>query len=768
MLTAVLSGFVLAVAAPFLYRLLGRHTHWLLALLPAALTVYFAGLLPQILAGETITQVTPWLPALDLPLSFHLDGLSLLFALLICGIGTFILLYAGAYLAGHRDLPRFYVIMLSFMASMLGVVLSDNMILMFVFWELTSVTSYLLIGFNHEDEKARKSALQGLIVTAGGGLALLAGLVMLAMAGGTWELSEILGQSLQEHDNYVPLLVLILLGAFTKSAQFPFHFWLPNAMAAPTPVSAYLHSATMVKAGIYLLARLNPTLGGTELWTTVLGLFGAVTLFTGAFLAYQSADLKRVLAFSTVMALGTLVMLIGLGGETGIFAAMTFLLAHSLYKGGLFMVAGAVDHSTGTKQIAKLGGLRGVMPLTAAFALLGGLSLAGIPPLFGFIGKELMFEALLAGNGGWVTAVMLALAVIGATLVVGAAGLVCLRPFVGDLQPSKPQGIHEAPLEMLIGPAVLTVLGLVFGLLPFLVGDAGIVNQAAAAVYGGEITLYLALWHGFNLPLLLSALCLLGGVFLYLNWIRWLDRFLAWQRLYDRIGPERGYWRFMDGLVWLAKTQTRLLQSGSMRTYMLTVILTTMALIYYTLFFYATPDFQIDFSGIQLHELAVATTVIMAAIFVARTRTRLAAVAALGIVGFSVALVYVLFSAPDLGITQILVETLTVLLLVLVLFRLPRFLNLSSRATRARDTVVAVAAGGMVSLLMLATLGNRLFEPVSDYFIEQSVPTAHGRNIVNVILVDFRALDTLGEIFVLALVAIGIYAMIRYRAEDQR
>src|SRR5690554_2452381 len=405
---AVLIIFLLAALTPWLYNKHKARTPNLLALLPAALTLWFASHIPLIAGGEILVHEYAWIPGLDISLTMVLDGLSLMFALLICGIGTFIVLYAGSYLKNHQDLPRFLVVLQAFMASMLGLVLADNLITLFVFWELTSITSYLLIGFNHQNAEARKAALQGLIVTVGGGLALLAGLVMLASAGGSYSLQEIFNSDrvLTDHPLYIGMMICLLLGAFTKSAQFPFHFWLPNAMAAPTPVSAYLHSATMVKAGIYLMARLYPELGGTEFWINTLTSVGALTMLTGAFMAIRSTDLKKLLAYSTVMALGTLTLLLGLSTELALTAFSAYLLAHSLYKGALFMLAGIIDHETGTREVTHLGGLRTLMPITAICTLIAAFSLAGLPPMFGFVAKELLLESLLAGPVGAVILLM--------------------------------------------------------------------------------------------------------------------------------------------------------------------------------------------------------------------------------------------------------------------------------------------------------------------------------------------------------------------------
>ena len=762
---AVLSGFLMAFAVPALRRFAGQHIGWLLALLPASLTVYFASLVPSISRGEILLIENQWMPGLGITLDFMVDGLSLVFALLISGIGTFILIYAGSYLKGHKDLGRFYVIMLSFMASMLGLVLSDNLIAFFVFWELTSITSYMLIGFNHEDEEARKCALQGLFVTAGGGLVLMAGLILLGFITGSYSFTEILASDLQiqEHAFYTAATICILIGAFTKSAQVPFHFWLPNAMAAPTPVSAYLHSATMVKAGVYLLARLNPSLGGDALWSGSLMLFGAATMLTGAYLAFSSTGIKKVLAYSTVMALGTLTMLIGVGTELTITAFICFLLAHSLYKGALFMLAGALDHETGTKDITKMGGLRQSMPLTAAITCLAALSLAGLPPLFGFVAKELMLESLLKAPA-WSLG-LLVVAVASAMLVVAVAGLVAIKPFFGEVL-KTPKQPHEAPFAMLIGPAVLSLLALIFGVVPFV--PAGILLDAAiSSVHGAAVETALALWHGVNVPLILSVVSLLIGSLLLYKWQRLQPNLCALNTAGSRFGPEAGYFRFMLGITQVADWQTRLLQNGVLGIYLLILVLVTFGLTGYTLLTRHGFELSFDFSDGYFYEFGIALLLVVSTLFACATRSRLGSVASVGVTGFGVALIFIHFSAPDLGITQLLVETLTVILLVLVLFKLPPFVNLSSPLERYRDLAVAVFAGIVMTLLILAAMDIQFFESISSYYIENSSELAFGKNIVNVILVDFRQLDTLGEIFVLGLAAIGVFSMIKFRAEDQ-
>lgn len=760
----VFSGFLLSPLAPWIARAAPARAGAWLALLPLGLSLFLLSSLPEVQSGPLLVSY-PWVPALDIELAFLLDGLSLLFALLISFIGALVLIFAGAYMPQHPGLPRLYALLLAFMGSMLGLVLSDNLITLFVFWELTSITSYLLIGFDHEQPEARKAALQALLVTAGGGLAMLVGFILLGMTAETFSLSGILtqGELLREHALYTPLLILILLGAFTKSAQTPFHFWLPNAMAAPTPVSTYLHSATMVKAGVYLLARLHPALGGTDLWTLLIAGAGGLTLVLGAVLAVRNTAVKRVLAYSTVMALGTLTFLIGLGTEAAIVAAVVVLFAHSLYKGALFLVAGVLDHQTGCKDLLALGGLRRALPVTAVIAVLAALSLAGLPPWLGFIAKEALLEAALTAPLPSTLASLASGAVTAAAaLTVTVALLVGFKPFIGATLPT-PKAVHEGSPQLLFSPALLAAGGLLFGLFPGLLGTA-LLAPAAQAVLGHPVEVHLVLWHGFTPALGLSALATGLGLLGFLFWTP-LRQGLARLAPLDRFGPDAAYRGALAGLVWLAATQTRLLQNGYLRNYLLSILLTTVALVGWTLLT------QVDALPVpsfdpMAHEVVIALLILSGAAAAATTSTSLGAVALLGSTGFGIALIYVLFSAPDLGMTQVLVETLTVVLLVLVLYRLPDFTALSSPLQRLRDALVALAVGIMIAWLILLAVSVQWEPSISRFFVENSQTLAHGRNIVNVILVDFRALDTLGEIFVLALAAMGVYAMVKLRRGD--
>lgn len=757
---AVLSGFAVSLAAPLVHRLGRGMAGLIISLLPMGLVVYFASFISPVAAGETFAVSYPWAPSLGVILSFYLDGLSLLFALLISGVGALVLVYASGYLAGHNQLGRFYAFILVFMASMLGVVLADNVFSLFVFWELTSLSSFLLIGFEHEREEARGAAIQAFLVTGVGGLALLAGLVLLNQVGGSPELSVLSTRAaaIKASPFYLPILLLVLAGAFTKSAQAPFHFWLPSAMEAPTPVSAYLHSATMVKAGIYLLARLSIPLGDTPAWFTLVTGVGAATMLLGAYLSLFNTNLKRILAYSTISSLGILTLLLGLGVSGAIKAAMVFLLAHALYKCALFMVAGTIYHETGTQDVEELGGLWQSMPVLTIVSVLAALSLAGFGPLLSFIGKELIFEAVL--ETGQNSVFLVPAAVLAAAVSVAVALIVTVLPFFKPARP-MPKPPHEAPASLWVGPAILAGLGLAIGLFPAAVSDT-LISPAVTAVLGEPYPVVLALWHGLNLALGLSGISLLFGWFLYRYWAvlrrqtSRLERVLRW-------GPAWFYNASLDGVNWLARTQTRLLQSGHLHLYLLIIIVTTVTLVFYTVL-WRGGSYQLQpWMELRFYEAGLALLILIAAFSAIRSPSRLAAVAALGVVGFGVALIFVFFGAPDLAMTQLMIETMTVILLVLVLYHLPGFVRFSSRVDRIRDAAVALAAGMMMTLLVLIASSVRAHPPISMFFVENSFLLGHGRNIVNVILVDFRALDTLGEITVLSLAGVGVFALLKLR-----
>jgi multicomponent Na+:H+ antiporter subunit A len=756
MLWVLLALFALAALAGAIHRRAPGASGWWLALLPAAITAY---LLATAGSGAVLTERYPWVPSLGLELSFFVDGLSRLFALLICGIGAIVLVYAGEYLKGHQHLGRLYILLLVFLASMLGIVVSDNLILLFVFWELTSISSYLLIGFNHDRPAARKAALQALLITGGGGLALLAGALLLAQAGGSYEISTLLGRGdqVRAHALYPAALALILLGAFTKSAQAPFHFWLPAAMEAPTPVSAYLHSSTMVKAGVFLLARLAPIIGGTAAWAMSLTAVGAITMTMAAWLAFRHRELKRLLAYSTVSALGVMTMLIGLDTEPAAVAAVVFLMAHGLYKGALFLVAGAIDHETGERDIRRLGGLRRAMPFTAAAGILAALSMAGIPPLVGFVGKELALEA--ARGTTFAGGVVFGLVVLTGALLVAASAMVA-SPFFGA-RPASIGKVHEGAPALWLGALLLAVLGLVSAVFPQWITTPTLAG-AASAVRGAPVELTIHLWHGWTLALAASGAALAAGIAMF----RWRDALReTWGRLPAPATPTGWYEASLDGLSWVAAIQTRALQSGYLRYYLAVTIGVAALLVGETLVFRHGVWPEMAWVDIHVHEAGIAALMGLAALGAVRARSRFGAVAALGSVGFSIALIFAMFGAPDLAMTQFLVEALTVILLVLVLYNMPAGRKFHG-GVRWRDLGLALSAGVVMTALVLAVSAPGGAEPVSGYFVEHSLPDAHGRNVVNVILVDFRAIDTLGEISVLGIAAIGVFALLRLRPDE--
>ncbi len=758
MVVALLLIFALVPLAPLLHRVARSAAGWLLAVVPAALTIYFALASGQVAERGRLVTGWQWSPELGIRLSFALDGLSLLFALLICGIGALVLIYAGGYLAGDRRLGQLYAILLLFMGAMLGLVLADNILTLFIFWELTSISSFLLIGFPHERSEARAAARQALLITGGGGLALLLGFLMLGTAGGSFELTELLarGDVLRAHPWYGAILALVLAGAFTKSAQFPFHFWLPSAMEAPTPVSAYLHSATMVKAGVYLLARLLPVLGGTPAWTAAVGGFGAATMIAGGLLALYQTDLKRILAYTTVSALGTLTLLVGIGSEEAVTAAVVFLLAHALYKGALFMVAGAIDHETATRNVEKLGGLRRAMPITAAVAVLAAVSLSGFGPVLSFIAKEQLFEAVLHVDR--IGVVLGSAAVLASALFVAEALIVTIRSFFGPLQ-ATPKAPHEPPLSMWLGPALLAALGLGIGIYPALV-ERHVVAAAISAILNGPAEVALSLWHGLNPALGMTAASVVLGAGLYTGWTA-VRRRTSWVERVLGFWPSDAYRLSLEGIKYVARSVTSAMQSGYLRQYLFVILFVTVVLVGATLVMKDGVPRTFAWSDLRFYEAVLATLMMFAALYAVFAPGRLSTVASLGIVGYGVALIYILYGAPDLAMTQILVETLTVLLFVLAFHHLPRYRNLTHPVSRLRDVLIALCVGGLMTTLVLAAISTPPDSRLAGYFAENSAARAHGRNIVNVILVDFRGLDTFGETTVLSVAAFGVYALLK-------
>lgn len=696
------------------------------------------------------------MPSLQLSLAFNVDGWSLLFAFLISAIGTLVAVYASAYLHAHRDAGRFYGSLFGFIGAMLGVALSDNVLALFVFWELTGFTSFLLIGFDHDRADARAAALQALIVTGAGGLALLAAGVLLTGISGTASLSAMSasGGIVTAHPLYVWAAMLTLLAAFTKSAQAPFHFWLPKAMAAPTPVSAYLHSATMVKAGVYLLARMTPILGGTALWTTVVPIVGAATMLLGAYRAIQETDLKRILAYSTVSALGLLTMLIGIGTTAAMTAMLVYLVAHAFYKGALFLVAGAIDHETGSRDITRLAGLRATMPRTTIAGGAAALSMAGVPITLGFVAKDGAYDALLA-SGPW--AIWFAAAAVVASVLMGVAGLLAgVAPFGG---PASADAGHEPEWRLLLPPIILALAGVIVGIAPMLLNAP--LSVALAAIHHQAGSVSLGLWHGVSPALMLSALTLAAVAALYLQ--RDALRTLAWRPTF---GTEQIYTGLLSGLDAISRVIAPPLHRASLRSYVMVIVLATAVAGFASI--WTLPALSLTArTSIQGHEAMIVVVIIAGAIAATLAKTTMAAVLSLGVVGYGVAMTFLLYGAPDLAMTQFSVETLTVLIYVLVFRHFRKLGDLSPPLVRFRDLLIGAGTGALIGTLVLAISNSETAANLREYFVEFAPTLGHGRNIVNVILVDFRAFDTLGEITVLTTAAIGVRALLRIASSDE-
>ena len=754
---AVLLPMLTAALAPWIQRFVGGTAGWALAIAPIAGFVGLWGLIDPVSHGEPVNVVFGWAPSWGIDLAFRVDGLSLTFSMTIAAIGALILIYTGSYLKGHAHQGRFFTFMLLFMGAMQGLVLADNVVGLYMFWELTSVTSFLLIGFDHSRQAARRAATQALVVTGMGGLALLGGGLIMHQLSGTWTLSEMpsfVGEGL-----YPLIVLLVLLAAFTKSAQVPFHFWLPNAMEAPTPVSAYLHSAAMVQGGVYLTMRLSPQLGGADIWNGTLMVFGGITLLWGAIAALRQTDMKQMLAQTTLASLGLLILLVGIGTEYAIMGAMLYFLAHAAYKAGLFLVVGAIDHETGTREITAVGGLRDKLTVTFIGAIMAGAGMLGLPPVLAFFAKEEMYIAGLSGDPG--SLVALVVLVIGNALM-GAIGLaLIIRPFMGALL-STPKSPHEAPVAMLAGPILLGALALVAGLLPGEVGHL-FVAPGASAITAHEVESHLS-WGNvdvFSLAFLLSLLTwvLAGLTYWRLDATRSLLR-----RLDSQIGYsfDQAFDAVYFGLVNLAAAVTRTLHHGRLEVY-LTVVFFMLALVVIgPLWLLGGIPRLPAFPDLRFYEWGVIAMAAIGLVTVVVAQTRLFAILALGVQGLAVAALYLLFGAPDLSFTQFMVEILSVVILALVMTRL----QLESADPRPledfiRDGAIALMCGLSLTMLLFTVLDGTLDPRLGDFFNLYSVHEAHGHNIVNVILVDFRGLDTLGEICVVMTAGIAILALIR-------
>lgn len=761
LLFTVFAPLALAMLAPVVFRWVPKLTHWIYSILALTVFATLSFLAPAVITdGHRLSLSYQWMPSFGIQFSLALDGLSLLFAWMISGIGAAIFFYSGPYFEEQNTYGRFIGFMSFFMASMLGLVLAADLVTLFVFWELTSISSFFLIGFEHEETGSRHSAKQALLITSGAGLFMMAGVILLGQIVGSYQFAEILAQKelIQGHSYYVPAVLLILVGAGAKSAQFPLHFWLPAAMKAPTPVSAYLHSATMVKGGIYLLARLSPALGGTAFWLQSVGGLGIITMLVSSLLVFLHKDMKLVLAYLTIMVLGLLTFLFGLSTKEAVMAALVYMLAHSLYKASLFMVAGIIDHATGTRDLSQLHGLALPLKWTFVASCLAGFSMIGMIPSLGFVGKEMVYKSLLPEWG----VVVLLLAVF---VAMTAGGLhVSLRPFLSSSNKASHE-VYSTPTAFWAPAMTLGVAGIVLGAT---VGYWGtpVINVAAQTVLVGEVKSHVQLWHGWNKELMLSLATLALGIVGYLTFSRVRKR-LSWlHQIFHRHGSQYVYDQALHGLNLIATRQTKWLQNGNLRFYISVVIGFSILLTFTSLWrnwYIHLPD---SFGPVLFHEWVALALISGGAVFAVIARSMLVTTVSMGASGYGITLLFVMFSVPDLALTQFLVETMTVILISLVFTLLPgHIVKTRGALNQACDLILSIGMGCVLVLVMWNVLSRPFQSEVVDFYKNHSVSGGHGRNIINVILVDFRALDTLGEATVIVLAGLGVLSLIRLRPQ---
>ncbi|WP_110926515.1 Na+/H+ antiporter subunit A [Bacillus massiliglaciei] len=785
----LLLPFVFAILVPFLYKrfVSSIHTGWFVMAVPLVIFLYFLSLIPEIAKGNVPSYTAAWIPSVGINYSVYADGLSLIFGLLITGVGALVVLYSIYYLSKKREaLHNFYVYLLLFMGAMLGVVFSDNILVLYVFWEMTSVASFLLIAYWYQRGKSRYGAQKSLLITVMGGLCMLAGFILLSMMADTYSIREQFKQisTIQESPLFLPAMLLILTGAFTKSAQFPFSIWLPDAMEAPTPISAYLHSATMVKAGIYLVARLTPIFGGTGEWFWLVSGIGMITLLYGSLNAVKQKDLKGLLAFSTISQLGLIMSLLGLGSASvyfgggeessfyavAVFAALFHLVNHSTFKGSLFMVVGIIDHETGTRDIRRLGGLMALMPLSFTVAVIGSFSMAGLPPFNGFLSKEMFFTGVLHasklqlfGMDHFGTA-FLVVAWVASVFTFIYCMILVFKTFTGEYEPLKlEKEAHEAPIGMLIAPLILAGLVVLIFFFPNTLADyllhpaLNVILPEIAA--NGGLALKISAWHGFTPELFMTFGVVAFGVLMYIYLWKWVRLY----RLYPQaLTLNHLYDAGLEGIEGFSRGLTGGYMTGYSRDYLRYIFLFMIILVGGALWLLDGVSF--DFSKdapIRFYEGGLVLGMFIAALTVLFSKTRLVSLVAVGAVGYLLSMLFVVMSAPDLALTQIVVETVTVTLFLLCFRHLPELWK-EKLPFKWVNMLISVGVGALVTLTALAANGHKLFDSISGYY-KNSYELAGAKNIVNSILVDFRGLDTMLEIFVLCIASLGVYTLIKIR-----
>lgn len=790
---AILSPFLFAFIIPFLAKYAKRvHTGWFVLILPVLLFIYFLPMIRMTQSGETLRSVLEWIPSLGINFTVYIDGLGLLFALLITGIGSLVTLYSIFYLSKEKEqLGPFYVYLLMFMGAMLGVVLVDNVMVLYMFWELTSLSSFLLIGYWYKREKSRYGAAKSLLITVSGGLCMLGGFILLYLITDSFSIREMVHQVqlIAGHELFIPAMILILLGAFTKSAQFPFYIWLPDAMEAPTPVSAYLHSATMVKAGIYVIARFSPIFAFSAQWFWIVSLVGLFTMVWGSFHAVKQTDLKSILAFSTVSQLGMIISMLGVSaaalhyGHTEYYtvaamAAIFHLINHATFKGSLFMAVGIIDHETGTRDIRKLGGLMAIMPITFTISLIGTFSMAGLPPFNGFLSKEMFFTSMLRVTHfdlfnvqTWGVLFPL-FAWIGSVFTFIYSMKLLFKTFRGNYQPEQlEKQAHEAPFGMLVPPVILVALAVSLFFFPNILSYS-LIEPAMNSIYptllaGHEkFHVHISQWHGVTTELLMTAGIVVIGTIGYLSLNKWKGIYklfpskLTLNRLYDKLLTlmEKGSYRV-----------TKQYMTGFLRDYLLYIFVGFIILISGAFAIKGGFSFKTEgMAKIGVYEIILTLVMISATVATVFARSRLTAIIALGVVGYTLALFFVIFRAPDLALTQLVIETISVALFLLCFYHLPKLrLKTKTRTFRMTNFIISLGVGVIVTLLGIASSSQRTKDSIASFFVKHSHDLGGGDNVVNVILVDFRGFDTMFEITVLTIAALGIYSMIKTKVKEE-
>jgi multicomponent Na+:H+ antiporter subunit A len=754
--------FLAAAFVPLVHRAIGERT----AYYAAGVALVCFGLVASLQGSEGAVSI-PWLPSLEVALRFYVDGLAILIGYLATGIGVLILAYSGGYMHGEPAQPRYYATLLAFLGSMLGVAFAADLVVLFVFWELTSISSFVLIGHYQLTDSSRYAARKAMLITVGGGLFMLVGFLLLSSAADTFNLAAMLADpagvqsQLRATDRFVPVMLLLAVGAGAKSAQVPLHIWLPDAMEAPTPVSAFLHAATMVKAGVYLVGRFRPLLAGAE-WTLLFVALGLLTMLVTAVLAVTATDIKALLAYSTASHLGLVIAGFGVLSKTGGETGALHILNHALFKAALFLVAGIIAHEAGTRAIDELGGLRHDLPWTAGVTVVAALSMAGLPPFSGFYSKELLFKAVykLAQDAGGLWLVFPALAVIASVFTV-LYSLRFLALFFGR-RPGELGEVHRPPWVMLLPPALLAVLTAAVSINPDLAVESSV--GAATAAVGGPESFHVGLPTHLSVPVVMSTAAIAGGLIAF-PFVERIHRSLQTVLAIDQLTVDWYYDGAVGGLADLSTAGTPFVMTGRIRAYATWLLGPTAAL---ALAGYAATGAVLpSFDGLTLGLPAVIVLLVAvgAGVATARAPSHVVGVLTLSILGFMIAIVYIFVSAPDLALTQLVVETLVLVIFLLVLNRLPAFYGEATLLRALRDGVLSIAVGLTVFISVLVSTDANPSEGIASFFVENAIPQGGGGNVVNVILVDFRAFDTLGEISVVGIAGLSVLVLVAMHRE---